>query len=417
VDINQKMDVLAEPLPRAFTVQSFSSIAHVPRAEWDRMLPGEPESWDFYAAVEASPPPGFAFGVLAAFDGSQIVGVAPTFRVDYRLDTPLQGRARAATDWIYRRLPRAVSFPVIGIGSPMADNCALGFAPELSIPEIVKVFESMLVHLAEEARTNGSALMSVKSLDRSADVLDSILKKHGYGRVTSVPLVMLDLPFRDLDAYLNSLPKKTGAYLRRKMRGAEKVRIEYRTSIAGLEPAIKALFDNTLRQSKVNHGDFQELGADYFPRVVEGMGDKAQIMLCWQGSELLSFQLALFGADRLLAKQIGMKYPEARDLNLYFVNWLKLIEFAIDNKIPSIEMGATTYATKLLFGGHLERRWLHYRLRRPSANMLLGRFGSFLDFEKNDHELKALDHAAKTNMGPHTSRIERGRVGPDHVYG
>ena len=86
-------------------------------------------------------------------------------------------------------------------------------------------------------------------------------------------------------------------------------------------------------------------------------------MLCWQGEELLSFQLFLVGRDRVLAKQIGMKYPQGRELNLYFINWLKLIEFAIERRIPCVEMGATTYATKILFGGYLERRWLHFRFR------------------------------------------------------
>jgi len=222
----------------------------------------------------------------------------------------------------------------------------------------------------------------------------------------SVPLVMLDLSYRNLDDYLRSLRDKTGSYLRRKMRGAQKVRIEYRSSVAGIEEQINALFKSTLAQSKVSYGDFQELHPSYFARILDGMGEKAQFMLCWQGEQLLSFQLSLISKDRVLAKQIGMKYPEARELNLYFVNWLKLIEYAIDHRIPSIEMGATTYATKLLFGGHLERRWLHFRFRGAVANRLLGPLARFFDFERNDPELKLLDPASTLSMGPRMSRLE-----------
>jgi hypothetical protein len=135
------------------------------------------------------------------------------------------------------------------------------------------------------------------------------------------------------------------------------------------------------------------------------MGDKAQLMLCWQGEELLSFQLFLVGRDRVLAKQIGMQYPQGRELNLYFVNWLKLIEFAIEHRIPSVEMGATTYATKLLFGGYLERRWLHFRFRGGIWNQVLNPVAPLFDFEKNDPELKKLDPAMKTYMGPRLSRL------------
>jgi hypothetical protein len=391
------------------TFRSYASVASIPRAAWERMLPGEPESWDFYAAVESVPPPGFTLGAIAALDGERFVAAAPLFRVAYRVDTPLQGRLRLFTDWVHARAPRLVEFPVIGIGSPMSDNCSFGFAPELADAECAEVFDGMLAHLQHEARRHRSALIAVKSLDRSAEVLEGPLARRGFRCVTSVPLAMLELPYRSLDHYLDSLPEKTGSYLRRKMRSAKKVRIEYRSSIAGLETRLGELFESTLKQSKVDYGDFEKLDPDYFAKVVNGMGDKAQLMLCWRGEELLSFQLFLVGTDRVLAKQIGMKYPEGRELNLYFVNWLKLIEFAIDRRIPSVEMGATTYATKLLFGGYLERRWLHFRFRWGIANRLLSPVVPLFDFERNDPELQKLDEAAKTYMGPRISRLAQRR--------
>jgi hypothetical protein len=392
-----------------FVVKSYDSIASIPRTAWERTLPGEPESWEFYAAVEGVPPPGFRLGAMAAFVGDAIVAVAPLFRTAYRIDTPLQGRLRQIGDWVHARWPRLVSFPVLGIGSPMSDNCALGFAPGLSDADCACVCDGLLTHLAELANAEKGALLAVKSLDRSAEVLDGTLRRHGYKRVTSVPLAMLDLPYRTLDHYLASLPEKTGAYFRRKMRSANKVRIEFRSSLTGLEARIAELFDNTRKQSKVDYGDFERLDPEYFPRVVHGMREKAQLMLCWQGEELLSFQLFLVGRDRVLAKQIGMQYPQGRELNLYFVNWLKLIEFAIQHRIPSVEMGATTYATKLLFGGYLERRWLHFRFRAGLWNRVFDPVAPLFDFEKNDPELKKLDVGVKAYMGPRLSRLaERG---------
>src|SRR5205823_13294912 len=81
------------------TFRTFSSVSAIARGAWERMLPGEPESWDFYAAVESVPPPGFKLGAVAALDGDHIVAAAPLFRVAYRIDTPLQGRLRQITDW------------------------------------------------------------------------------------------------------------------------------------------------------------------------------------------------------------------------------------------------------------------------------------------------------------------------------
>ena len=162
------------------------------------------------------------------------------------------------------------------------------------------------------------------------------------------------------------------------------------TSLAGLEDEVFALFQNTLQQSKVDYGDFELLTPAYFTRVLEAMGEKAQCQLWWQGRELVGFQISLVGTKRIVTKHIGMKYPQARELNLYFLAWLSMIEFAIARGIPSIDMGATTYATKLLFGAHLSQRWLYFRFRGDVANFMLQPLAPFFDFERHDPELKAL---------------------------
>jgi hypothetical protein len=398
----------ASNLSGPLTFRTYASVAAIPRETWERLLPGEPESWDFYSAVAAIPPPGFKLGAIAALDGDRTVAAAPLFRVAYRFDTSLQGRLRQVTDWIHARLPSAVSLPVIGVGSPMSDNCTMGFAPDLSAADCARTFDGLLRQVSREAAAEKCALIAVKGLDRTAEVLAQPLQQHGYSCVTSVPLVMLDLPYRSLDQYLDALPEKVGSYFRRKMRSASQVRIEYRSSIAGLEDRLNALFESTLKHSRVDYGDFEKLHPDYFSQVLRSMGDKAQLMLCWRGDELLSFQLFLVGRDRVLAKQIGMQYPAARELNLYFVNWLKLIEFAIERRIPMVEMGATTYATKLLFGGYLERRFLHFRFRGALANMALSPLAPLFDFERNDPELAQLDPRFKADMGPRLCRVTGG---------
>jgi hypothetical protein len=370
--------------------RTHASIAEIPREDWQRLLPNDPESWDYYRAVERATPPNLRLGAMTARDGEQIVALAPMFRLAYRLDTPFQGGLRKLSDWVHERWPHLVSLPVVGLGSPMSDNCSIGFAPQFNPQHCCEAFDGMLAHLHRDASGDGSLLMTIKSLGAQGDILQEPLERHDYNRVTSVPLVVLDLPFRSLDDYLATLRPKTAAYLRRKYRAAAKIRPEYRASIVGLEQQIYALFQSTLRQSAVDYGEFEQLTPDYFPAVLAGLGDRAQVMLCWHGDDLVSFQLSLIGPDRIVTKHIGMKYPEARNLNLYFVNWLKLIEFAIANRIPTVEMGATTYATKLLFGGQLDRRWLYFRFRRRVSNAVLRPIAPLFDFERHDPELRRL---------------------------
>ena len=373
----------------------YPSIASVPRAVWETMLPGEPEGWDYYRAVEDAPPPAFKLGAIAALDGDEVVAAAPMFRVAYRIDTPLQGRLRQIGQWVFERAPRLVSLPVIGIGSPMSDNCTVGFAPWLSPAQRNVAFDAMLAKLEAVAAEEKSALVAVKSIDGLADGLQPSLGAHRYNRVTSVPLVMLDLPYASMEQYLSGLRGKTRAYLKRKMRASLQVRTEYRTSLAGLEHEVFRLFQDTLRQSKVDYGEFEQLTPDYFPCVLARLGERAQLALNWHGQDLVGFQLSLIGEKRIVTKHIGMRYPQARELSLYFLNWMQMIEFAIARGIPAVEMGATTYATKLLFGGHLSRRWLYFRFRGDIANRLLRPLAPLFDFERNDPELKTLEQRSQ----------------------
>ena len=82
----------------------------------------------------------------------------------------------------------------------------------------------MLKCLSKTARAEGIPLIAAKSLGtEEADFYGSTFLAHGYTRATTIPNVILDLPFRDLDNYLASLPEGTGSYLRRKWRSASKV--------------------------------------------------------------------------------------------------------------------------------------------------------------------------------------------------
>lgn len=201
---------------------------------------------------------------------------------------------------------------------------------------------------------------------------------------------MLNLPFRNEAHYFSSLPAKTAAYLKRKFRPLEKLKIEYRTSIAGLEAEINELYKATLAQSPVDYGEFGHVHERYFTQLLAQMGEDVRFMLCWLDGELLSFQSFVVGERDIVAKCIGMRYPQAKDHNLYFINWLMMIRFALEHDKSRICMGGTTYHTKSLFGGVMEKRWIYFRFRNPILNKVLPWLAPAFDFEKNDPELQAL---------------------------
>ncbi len=368
-----------------------ASLDEVPVAAWDAHFPGSPEDWAFYRAVEDSPPEGFRLGALTVADASgRLLAAAPMFRIDYRLDTPFQGRLRRIADWVNARRPGLTSLGVIGIGSPLSDNCSLGFADELEASQRASILAAMLHWLQQEADKDRAAIMAVKSLGPEAAAFEAVFAAAGFAQVTSVPVVSLHVAHDSLDAYLKSLKRQHRSYFRNKLKTLPQIRVEFRRSAAGLESELVRLYEATLSQSGVSYGEFDRIGPDYFAAFLDRQGAGAQLMLFWHGDKLVSFHLFHAGERRIISNKMGMSYPEARELNLYFINWLQIIDFACARGIPEIEMGATTYAAKLLYGGQLERRWLHFRFRRGWLNRVAGPFHGLFDFERNDEELQKL---------------------------
>ena len=179
------------------------------------------------------------------------------------------------------------------------------------------------------------------------------------------------------------------------MKTLPQLRVELTRSTQGLENRMVELYHATLQQSRVSYADFDRIGPGYFASFLERQPDQAWLMLFWRGADLVSFHLFHAGEHRLISNKLGMRYPDAREFNLYFNNWLKIIEFATARGIREIEMGATSYAAKLMFNGHLEPRWVHFRFTRPAINQLTRPLHRLFDFERNDPELKSLARAVR----------------------
>lgn len=372
-------------------VRRHASLDEVAAEAWDALFPGSPEDWAFYRAVEDSPPQDFELGALTvAGSGGALLAAVPMFRVSYRLDTPFQGRMRKVADWVNARRPGLTGLGVIGLGSPLSDSCSLGFAPSLDAASREKVLTALLQWLLAEADRTRGAIAAVKSMGAEASDFDTVLAEAGFARVTSVPVVAMEVVASSLDDYLKSLKRQHRSYFRNKLKTLPEIRIELRRSADGLETELVRLYEATLAQSGVSYGEFDRIGPGYFSAFLQRQRERAHLMLFWKGDTLVSFHLFHAGQHRIISNKMGMRYPEARELNLYFINWLKIIEFAAERGIPEIEMGATTYAAKLLFGGHLERRWLHFRFRRGWLNRVARPFHGFFDFERNEEELKKL---------------------------
>jgi len=361
-------------------------------AAWDACLPGEAENHAYYAACEAAALDGTEIvtsAVCVEQDG-EVVAVAPFFLLDYRLDTPLQGRLRALGDQLFRRMPGLVSLRVLCIGSPYAERCHVGLRPRLDPQTQTLVRRALRDAIDAQGRDENVDLVAWKDLaPAEADAFAPLLTQLGFAGLGSLPVAVLDLPFASEASYLATLSSATRKDIRRKLAKSGEVRIEMRSSIAGIEAEITALYESTRAQSGLDYGDLERLPRDYFARVDAALGGHAVFMLYWVGPTLAAFNLLLIEADRVIDKFLGMRYPLAREHNLYALSWMTNVRYCLNNRIGLLQSGQTAYASKLRFGSRLVASTIFFRHRRSLLNWALKTVSPYVAFDRLDPDLKA----------------------------
>ncbi|MGE0767255.1 MAG: GNAT family N-acetyltransferase [Hyphomicrobiaceae bacterium] len=380
------------PVSHGLSVSIVEGVGAVPEADWSRLFPGEAEGWHYYRAVEAAPPPGFHFEAIAVHDRGKLVAAAPLFQVTYRLDTSLQGRMRPIGDWLYGKVPRLVAHPVMGLGSPLAERCHLGFEPTLSQTERTRALEALLGGLDARAAEAGVRILAIKDLaERDADLLHAAIEGAGYARIAGLPVSVLDLPFDDIEAYVRSLSANNRSVLRRKLKTAGAVELETVTSIAGLEGEIYSLYEETRANSRFDYGDFEQLSPNYFRDAMAALGpERAAVILARVDGRLLAMKLLFIEEDRIIDKFWGMRYPAGRAHNLFFVCWMEGVRFALQRGARHYQSGQTAYAQKVKLGSRLDPTCVYFRHRWPLVNRLFRRVAPLVAFDRMDPELAGL---------------------------
>src|SRR5581483_2979949 len=321
-------------------------------------------------------------------EGGRLRAAVPAFLVEYKLDTTLTGPLRRVTEALDRRFPRLLRQRMLSLGSPVGEICHLGFAPDMDAAAQQRALDAMLAKAEEHAAAERARMLAVKDAGAAQQALwSAIAPKHGLRRQPGLPTAYLDVRFADLDAYLRSLSAGTRKDMRRKLKPAAALRIEYRRDIDDVRDEIMRLYEATYEHAVL---DFEKLTPGYFAGVLGGLGERAFCVLYWLGERLVAFNLMLCDGARLLDKFFGMDYAVTRDYNLYFVSWMENVRYCIEHAIPLYQSGQGLHREKLRLGSRLSANWLWYRHRNRIVDALFAAFERLFRLDRHDPELAAL---------------------------
>jgi predicted N-acyltransferase len=277
---------------------------------------------------------------------------------------------------------------MLSLGSPVSEICHLGFAPVTPADEQQRLLEAILAKAESFARENRVRMIAVKDAAAAQDALwTTAAKAHGLRRQPGLPTAFMDVRFASIDEYLAALSRATRKDIRRKLKDATGLRVEWRPDIDGIEEQVMALYKSTHANAEFN---FEELTPAYFSGVLRELGDRASCATYWLGEKLVAFNLVLHDGKRLLDKFLGMDYAVAREYNLYFYTWIENVRRCIDLNLGIYQSGQGLHVLKRRLGSRLSANWLWYRHRNRFVDAVFALVERIARLDRQDPELAAL---------------------------
>jgi len=359
---------------------------------WQRAFQGKPKDKRYYELIEQTLANDFEFRYLVLEDHARNVrAVQSVFFVRQNLIEGVRGAFRKIVDLVRRIFPRFLTMRVLMVG------CAAG-AGELdanSSEDGRWVAHALGSVLRDYARAHKASLIVFKDFPSGYRDALSVLSRHGYTRVPSMPMTRLALNFRNFDHYLGTLGYVSRKSLRRKFRKTEsaaKIEMEVVTNPA---PIIDEIFPLYLQVHERSPMKFENLSKEFFLSIAKIMSEQALFFVWRIDNRVVAFSLALLFGDTLYDEVIGLDYDMALDLHLYFYTMRDVIRWALEQNVRHYVSGPLNYDPKLHLGHELAPLDLYARHTRGWLNPIFSFALKYLEPTRHDPVLKKFPNAAQ----------------------
>jgi predicted N-acyltransferase len=212
-------------------------------------------------------------------------------------------------------------------------------------------------------------------------------------------LAYVPLTFRTLDEYLAARSPSRRKDLRRKLRVRRELDIVAVSTGSAMfdDPDVrKELYGLYLNVYAQSANQFDLLTPGFF-RAVLGDTDSGGIVFIYHHrGEMVGFNLCFVCGDKLIDKYIGLRYPKARDLNLYVISWMHNLEFALSLGLNFYVAGWTDPQVKRDLGASFT--WTEHAVYSRSA-VLRTALRALRRFFENDAQWH-LESGRATSVNP-----------------
>lgn len=371
----------------AYSLRFVPRAAHIDAALWDACFSPPREGRWWYAILERSALEGqfsFLYGLILR-DGVP-VGIAPAFVMNFPVSLVAPPVLRVAIGWLGRILPSLVFPRTLFVGSPCADEGAVGLIGGVDRRAALRALQHAL---AAHARTIGAVLLVWKDFAQAdAADLDWLGQHEGLFRVTSFPGTVAALPPAGKAAYFAAMKGTRRHVLKKKLRRSTAcidLDVEViRAPDAGTLDELFALFWQTYEKASTR---FERLNRVFFREIAALPMAHFIVLREKTAGDAVAFMLCFDLGERIINKFIGIDYRRPRQWLLYFRLWDAAVDFSVSRGAGAIQSGQTGYAAKIETG-HALVPLTNYCAHRNRLIHALGRlFARRIGWDTLDEDL------------------------------
>lgn len=236
-----------------------------------------------------------------------------------------------------------------------------------------------------------SPLLDAASNAASSAFVDAC-RDNGFVLLEGQALAYVSVDFASTDEYLSRLSSGRRKDIRRKLRSSAE--LEFDAVPTGdarfADPAVRAeyysLFLNVYNQSEIH---FDLLSADYFDAILQDAASGGVIFVYRHQGRMIGFNLCYVCGGNLVDKYVGFVYPQARELNLYFVSWIRNLDYALQHGLKHYIAGWTDPEIKRYLGARFTFTRHAVWVRNPLLRAILRRFAGAFESDRAALEAKS----------------------------
>jgi predicted N-acyltransferase len=344
----------------------------------------------YYHIVEDTIQQGFEYRyfVLEDLDG-RVRAVQPFFIVHQDLLGGGGSFLTALAHGVRKIIPRFLVLRTLMVGCAAGEG-HLAAGGDEDATWVARTLHAALVKCAAHTRASLIVMKEFPSRYRNAM---ACMSNDGYARVPSFPMTRLSLDYPDFETYTHrAMSKNARKSLRRNLRRAEsagKIDLEVTNDIAPHIDEVYPLYVQVYERAKLR---FEKLTPDYLCRLGRDMPDKVRFFIWRKNGKAVAFAVTMIDGDTLCDMYLGLQYPIALELHLYFYTFRDVLTWAINQRLKWYCSTPLGYDPKLQLGCDLLPLDLYVRHRSDLANFFMKRLLPLLEPTRNDKTLRSFSN-------------------------